>query len=244
MLAIGVDGCSSGWIYTSLGAGLDPFGVVPNLSSLINKIPDDAVVFVDIPIGLWEKSGRARSCDTIARRLLGPKRGSSVFPAPPRAIIDAKDYDDALKRSRALTGKGLSKQAFAIFPKIREVDNLLASDTRARMMVREIHPELCFWAFAGGSPMNYSKKKQEGFEERMFILEKVLPKACAMASSALRSFKRKDVARDDIVDALVALATAASDPKFLTTLPGTPELDSRGISMEMVFNCKYVQLAL
>jgi predicted RNase H-like nuclease len=192
MLAIGVDGCSSGWIYASLAAGLDPFGVVPNLSSLINKIPDDAVVFVDIPIGLWEKSGHARNCDTAARRLLGPKRGSSVFPAPPRAILDAKDYDDALKRSRALTGKGLSKQAFAIFPKIREVDNLLAADPRARMMIREIHPELCFWAFAGGSPMNYSKKKLEGFEERMCILEKVLPEARAMASSALRSFKRKD----------------------------------------------------
>jgi predicted RNase H-like nuclease len=243
MLAIGVDGCSSGWIYASLGAGLDPFGVVPNLSSLINKIPDDAVVFVDIPISLWEESGHARNCDTAARRLLG-QRGSSVFPAPPRAILDAKDYDDALKRSRALTGKGLSKQAFAIFPKIREVDNLLASDPRARMMIREIHPELCFWAFAGGSPMNYSKKKLEGFEERMCILEKVLPEARAMASSALRSFKRKEVARDDIVDALVALATAASDPKFLATLPETPELDSKDISMEMVFNCKYVLSAL
>ena len=60
--------------------------------------------------------------------------------------------------SRRLTGKGLSRQAFAIAPKIKEVDDFLQSCPTAEVTVREAHPEICFWALNGGCPMRYQKK--------------------------------------------------------------------------------------
>ena len=161
-----------------------------------------------------------------------------MFPAPIRAVLREKDYAAALRRSRALTGKGLSRQAFAIVPKIREVDVLMRGNRRARELVREVHPEVCFWAFAGGMNMKHRKKRGEGFAERMWLLEKLLPGAHDAGMEALGAFKRQDVARDDIADALVATATASSPPSTLRTLPSTPVHDSKGLAMEIVYSAR------
>ena len=244
MTAIGVDGCPAGWFYVSEGEALEPFGIVPSLEVLVDRVPEDSALFVDIPIGLRDDDGRARGCDTLARRLLGRKRGSSVFPAPPHAVLGTEDYAAALQRSRAVTGKGLSMQTFRIAPKIREVDGLLRGGQRARAMIREVHPEVCFWAFAGGKSMKHRKKTREGIDERMEVLTSVMPESQDVVTAALAQFKRKELARDDIVDALVALATARSRPGNLHTLPDSPELDSQGLPMEMVFNCERVSGAL
>jgi predicted RNase H-like nuclease len=240
MSAFGVDGCRSGWFFVGKGEGRTTLGVVDRLSKLIDMLPDSSAVFIDIPIGLHDSDGSARVCDRLARRLLGRIRGSSVFPAPLRAILDVDDYEAAVRYNRHLCGKGLSRQAFAIVPKVREVDELLRRCERARGMVREVHPELCFWAFAGGRPMVNRKKSRAGFEERMEVLESVLPRAREIAESALTQYKRREVARDDIADALVALATALSAPRALQTLPANPPRDARGLPMEMVFNGKRV----
>ena len=55
------------------------------------------------------------------------------------------------------------------FRRIREVDRLLLSDEKARRVVREIHPEICFWALAG-IPMKYRKKRHEGYFERIAVM--------------------------------------------------------------------------
>jgi predicted RNase H-like nuclease len=64
-----------------------------------------------------------------ARRFVGPRR-SSVFPTPPRAILEAPTYDEALVLARALGGPGISRQSFALAPKILEVDAAASSDDR------------------------------------------------------------------------------------------------------------------
>jgi predicted RNase H-like nuclease len=55
-----------------------------------------------------------------AQTLLGMRR-SSVFRIPPRAAVEADCYEAASAAARAGCGKGLSKQAFALFPKILEL---------------------------------------------------------------------------------------------------------------------------
>jgi len=135
-----------------------------------------------------------------------------------------------------LCGKGLTRQAFEIVPKIREVDDLLAESERARSMVREVHPELCFWAFGEGKPMRNGKKTDDGFRERMAVLEQLLPGCGEVVRSALSRYRRKEVLRDDMVDALVLAATAAAPDSTLRTVPATPERDSRGLPMEMVYS--------
>ena len=52
---------------------------------LFAQIPAPAVFSIDIPIGLTDSG--PRQCDIQARRLLGARRGTSVFPAPIRPAL-------------------------------------------------------------------------------------------------------------------------------------------------------------
>lgn len=53
--------------------------------------------------------------------------------------------------------------------------------------------------------------------------------------NALSKYRRKDVARDDILDALVASITAKlSFQKGLKSIPEIPEKDSQGLPMQVV----------
>ena len=234
-ITIGVDGCPAGWFFVALEpSGRSRWGIVRALADLAGETSEPARVFVDIPIGLLDGPG-PRECDRMARRALGRRRASSVFPAPARPVLDAVDYEDAKRRSRDATGKALSRQAFAILHRCREVDGLLRGNAKARRIVREIHPEVCFWAFAGRRPMEHNKKTEEGFRERIELLERFRPSAEREIEDMLRQFKRKEVARDDAVDALAAAVTAAAPAAALRTLPPQPHEDRTGLRMEMVY---------
>ena len=234
VLAIGVDGCPAGWFFVALEpSGTSRWGAVQHLGEMVRQASECARVFVDIPIGLPDGPG-GRECDRLARRELGRGRASSVFPAPARAVLDAVDYEDAQRRSRRVTGDGLSRQAFAIVRKCKEVDQLLRRDEKAQRIVREIHPEVCFWALAGRRPMKHNKRGPEGFGERMVVLKRLRPSAEQEIEEILSQFKRKDVARDDAVDAMVAALTASAEASALRTLPPGPPRDSVGLPMEMV----------
>lgn len=145
-VARGLDGCPDGWVVVTLADGaVSDVEVVTSLAEL----PDDGTpVGIDIPVGLLDVA--ARDADVAARSLL-PGRGSSVFNAPPRCVIDAwaagevTDHADASARARAVTGRGISQQAWRLVPKIAEVDREVG-DGRA---VLEVHPELAFTLVVG-----------------------------------------------------------------------------------------------
>ena len=234
-IAIGVDGCPAGWFFVALEpSGRSRWGIVRALADLVGDTSEPARIFVDIPIGLLNGAG-PRECDQMARRALGGRRASSVFPAPARPVLDAVDYEDAKRLSRGATGKALSRQSFAILQRCREVDRLLRDDAKARRIVREIHPEVCFWAFAGRRAMEHNKKKEEGFRERIELLKRIRPSAEQEIEDVLRQFKRREVARDDAVDALAAALTASEPAAALRTLPQQPPEDRGGLRMEMVY---------
>lgn len=69
----------------------------------------------------------------------------------------------------------------------------------------------------------------------MQVLRSVYPHTDDVVSNALSRFRRKEVGRDDVLDALAAAVTAAVDPQNLASIPETPEFDSRGYPMEMVY---------
>jgi len=134
---VGVDGCRAGWI--ALIENTETRIVIAHvfLTFLDLVIARDVqVIAIDIPIGLTERG--ARDCDLQARSHLGPKRGTSVFPAPVRAALIAPTYPEAKAASIAAQNKGISKQAFEIYPKIREVDDALRSDPDLKPKVFEI----------------------------------------------------------------------------------------------------------
>lgn len=236
MMFVGVDGCRAGWFAVALGEDDDwDMDVFPDMSGLWDELSDSCLILLDIPIGLKERETRERLCDVEARRLLGPKRGSSVFPVPCRPSIYGPTYEEAGEINEMMTGRRLSLQTWNIVPKIREVDALLRNSKTARSCIRETHPEVCFWAMAG-HPMRHNKKTKEGFSERFEVLRSVHPLTTEIARQAFSSYRRKDVARDDILDALSAAVTAVAGEKNLSSIPETPEVDSKGLPMEIVYH--------
>ena len=250
---VGVDGCKAGWI----GVGLDDgdgweVEVCGKFSDLLTHFGDARVVLVDMPIGLLEEAKKGgRDCDIAARKALNAeevKRGSSVFPAPPRRYLkeaarnswwSSDDYNRANGWPWCELGGGISKQAFSITQKIVEVDEILLSrDKTASPKVREVHPEICFWALNQKKPMSNGKKGKAGRAERSQIVSEF-----GFSSEAVREkvhhlgYNKSKVADDDILDALAAAITAkiGCQRGGFKTLPENPPTDSKGLPMEMVY---------
>lgn len=200
----GIDGCPAGWILARATADTSVVTtrVFGDFVELLDANQDLDVLAIDIPIGL--PATGPRPTDRAARALLGP-RASSVFPAPVRASLDAVSYQDASDRSFAVHGKRLSKQTFAILPKIREVDHALRSRVRDAERVFEIHPEVSFCVLNDDRPMVHPKRTGLGFTERLALVETHFPGAF---DHSRRTHSRSVAADDDILDALAALWTA------------------------------------
>jgi predicted RNase H-like nuclease len=231
-VSYGIDGCRAGWFFVSLDGKRLGWGMRGMVAELVEEAAEDARMLIDIPIGLEERRA-ARDCDREARRLLGRRR-SSVFNPPVRGILHLQDYGAANQASRELCGKAISRQSFNILPKIREVDTLMQASGRARALLREAHPELCFAALNGGEPMQHNKKATAGIDERLAVLRAHLPGAESLYEEVVSSVPRKALARDDILDACVC-AVAASRESHWVSLPGEIQRDAVGLPKEIVY---------
>lgn len=224
----GADGCKAGWLLVrASGPGAEVSQTLcTTAAELLARTAPDGVLAIDIPIGLGDVGHR--TADVAARAVLGPRR-SSVFFAPLRPTLRARSHAEANAISREVSGKGLSQQSFHISRKIADVDAALRADARAAARVHEVHPEVCF-TMLHGAPMAYPKKAQAGHVERLALLDRVFPGAFARIRAAHR---RKDVASDDILDALVALWSAARirDGVARAFPPGEPPRDACGLRM-------------
>lgn len=227
----GVDGCRGGWFYFWINGRVFGHGQASSLATIVAD-RTASVILVDIPIGLPSETAN-RDCDTEARKLLG-RRASSIFPAPCRAALEAESYEHACEVNERLTGRKLSIQCWNIVPKIREADALLRGRGRARLRLRESHPELCFATLNGGRPMSRGKKTIAGFEERLAVLQRRWRPATVAVEQALAAYKRADVGRDDILDAMVLAVTASLPAGRRGSLPARPRRDEKGLPMEMV----------
>jgi threonine dehydratase len=202
----GVDGTPGGWAVILSEGGRRSVRKIAALSEIVGGAVKLDIVAVDVPIGLldaYQTGGRA--CDIEARKQLR-KRASSVFPAPVRSVLDASSWEDACARSKASAphGKAISKQAFAILPKIREVDGLLRSRPELRDIIREVHPELCFCELEG-QPMVLSKRKRQGREDRKHALRRCFPDLDTILNAGQ---EEEHLPIEDILDAAVACWSA------------------------------------
>lgn len=234
---IGVDGCPAGWV--AVGVQLNPralltAGIYPSIEQLWNELSDASRIWLDIPIGLAEDCGR--SADKAARERLKPLRHNSVFSAPVRTLIDAPEtmtYSEACALSRLKRGKAISQQAWAIVRKIRETDRLLRSDSLARQMIVESHPEVVLSVLNDGQPMANNKKKPAGRAERLAVLSRYIDDADRLLDDFFADHTRKECGVDDLIDALT-LAVGASFTTW-TTLPDEPELDVHSLPMRIAY---------
>jgi predicted RNase H-like nuclease len=238
MKYVGIDGCPKGWFLISIDQdGNFGLNVFDHIDSLWNEHKDSSLILIDIPIGLphW----RSRLCDVEARKLLG-KRGSSIFPAPSREAINQPDYERACKVNQKILGKKLSIQTWNISPKIKQIDILLSKEQLTQHIIRESHPEICFWALAGGKVMVHNKKTEQGIVERLKVLKNINRSSEEIYHKAIQTFKRKDLAKDDVLDALALAITAASPSNTLHSIPEHLERDLKNLPMEIVFTNQFL----
>lgn len=234
MTGIGVDGCRAGWLAIRLASG-DGWeaAVFPSVAELWARWDDPAgLVLIDVPIGLPERTS-FRACDAEARRYLG-RRSSSVFNPPTRSALGARSYTEAADRNEAACGKRLSRQTWFIMPKIAEVDRFLRKAPARQARLREAHPETLFQALNGDAPLLHRKKVPEGLKERLTLLETHLPEAGGIFEALASRHMRREVAPDDILDALAAAVVALRFRDRLRTFPEDPARDSAGLACEMV----------
>lgn len=274
MRLVGVDGCPAGWVVAECqladaaeDVGRRPlaepeFRIRRTFEGLLASLAGErAVIAVDIPIGLpggWPHDDGSRLADRAARAFLGGQRGSSVFSAPCRPTLNAADYAAACASELTARGKKLSKQAFGILPKIREVDRVVTPGHQLPLaqsdgaIVREVHPEVAFALLRGGGEAGRglvtSKRTPAGEAERLVLLRPhfsdlelgrgraELIAAYRAETSAGTRARRNVVSRDDLVDALACLIVAGriATGQARTFPSGEPQVDARGLRMEIV----------
>jgi predicted RNase H-like nuclease len=233
MKSIGVDACKKGWVAVLL----DPDNcwqveIFNTFEDLYNAFDGKHLILIDIPIGL-PQAGK-RQCDVETRKIL-KNRAASVFPAPCRQAVQAQTYDGACRINQKILGVKLSVQTWNIAKKIREVDDLLCRNKKARPWVRESHPEVCFWSLAGEKSMTHYKKSDRGIAERLGLLKRINPVAENIFNFANKQFLRKNLAQDDVLDATVLAVTASAGMDALVTIPKNPPRDAMGLPMEIVY---------
>lgn len=224
----GIDGCRSGWVVVSMPAEGDAADArvtcEPDLSGVVAALDEGrlSAAAIDIPIGL--PAVGPRRCDVEARKVIVP-RHNSVFPAPSRDVLGAGTYREALSRSRAIGGKGLPKQTFAILSKIAAVDALMSPRRQERLV--EAHPEVSFRLLAG-RPLLHHKSNDVGRLERLAALETVFPR---IGEQSVLRFA--GAAPDDVLDAFACAWTARRWLAGAHVQLGG-DLDERGLRMEIV----------
>lgn len=214
MLIAGADGCPGGWVVATArleGSATPCRGLavekVDRLDRFVEmtRLGELAALAIDMPIGVLDV--HPRTADVEARRLLGDRR-SSVFPTPVLATLDATDYRDACDRSRVSCGKALSRQAWNLMPKIRQLDQLIERDDQAHIV--EAHPECAFLRLRDGQPLDDPKSSPEGRRMRADLLagSGLFVPAELGAILTPRHGSRRDAPLTDLLDALVLTVTA------------------------------------
>jgi predicted RNase H-like nuclease len=247
---VGVDGSAGAWVAAVLAPSRAPrlcwcadIDVVVGLAVGVGA----TIIGIDMPIGLPEDA--PRPSDRAARMVLGPRR-STLFPTPMRAVLDAVDYPEALVRSRAASGRGLSKQAWNLVPAIRQVRAAARAAHRGGgPTFVEVHPETSFTVMAG-RPLA-PKRTPEGVAERVeglvgalsgsglraedlrdpVRLVRAVETADSAADSAAAAMGR--FAADDVLDALAAAWSARRYALGQATVLGDG-VDADGLPMTLV----------
>jgi predicted RNase H-like nuclease len=224
----GIDGCKRGWVVVHAPSDDLSAAEVSFADDLKAFIKDSKIDFavVDIPIG-FTSGPSDRDVEASMRAVLKGK-SSSVFNTPCREALYKDSYGLASEVNRRVLGKGMSKQTFALFPKMREMEQIVRELGQSR--IREGHPEVTFATLNNG-PVLLRKKDSAGEAARASLLEAAGFRIVELASTV----RRLGAAKDDVLDAAAMLWTAKRfiESKHIT-LPPIPSLDVVGLEMSVI----------
>ncbi len=126
-----------------------------------------------------------------------------MFSTPSRSVVFATDWEAACAevRRELPERKGVPKQAWNIFPKIREADE--AQRGVKHVVIRESHPEVIFATMNGGKAVIAGKRTAEGHGLRVGMLA-----AEGLSVAAHMGERPEGCKKDDLVDAFACLWAA------------------------------------
>jgi predicted RNase H-like nuclease len=215
---IGIDGYRRGWVAVYLDkAGGRYFDHSCSLDGLL-AVPHTCAM-IDLPVGLPDRG--YRQCDVEARAVVG----SRVFLGARWGVWEFESFQAANDHYWRTSDSGISQQLWCIRHKLRDVNTAMTPARQAKL--RETHPELVFRRLAGVDLE--SKKTATGRQRRIKVL---LAHGVKEIEHWLGMRKGTGIGRDDLIDAC-ACALAARDSKNRFPGKNEPELDSRGIRMEI-----------
>ncbi|WP_442581778.1 DUF429 domain-containing protein [Mesorhizobium sp. ASY16-5R] len=241
----GVDGCKAGWIAVVKRRAAPPaVRVCATFGEILAGLAEDAVVAVDMPIGLPAFTGHGgRGPEVLVRRLLGARQ-SSVFSIPSRQAVYAADEEfstverwyeahriaSAVARQTSDPPRGVSIQAFGIFSKIRELDRLLRERPELRELVVESHPEVAFWRLNSERAMTLPKKVKGSVNPAGMAERRALLATHGIDSVFLDAPPPRGAGEDDFLDAAAMLLIAARRARGeARSFPGPPDRDEFGL---------------
>lgn len=170
----------------------------------------------------------------MARRVLGC-RHPSVFSPGVRAVNGCRTYAEVCKVNRKVIGKKISLQYWDIVPKIKEVDRIFLSTRKAGQIVCEAHPEVCF-ELASANGVQYCKKTRNGIDERLRILSKFELLMDDNYALTLKRYLRREVVRDDVLDAMILAVTTRESHGWLRSMPPVLERDEESLPMAIWYH--------
>jgi predicted RNase H-like nuclease len=230
-LVAGVDGCPAGWIAALWdGAGRLTSRLCASFAEVM-ALPAQ-IIAVDMPIGLPERSGRPPEREVRAK--LGGRQ-SSVFTVPAQSAVYCADYLDACRINLLHSDppKKVSKQCFHLFPKMREIDALLAPHHQFRIF--ESHPELAFWVMNEQTPLILPKKvKSRPYLPGLDLRRGLLRRNGVPVDGLITDYRRRDVGPDDLLDACACTFVAWRIlNRRSIRFPADPPLNPKGLRMEI-----------
>ncbi|MGY1820877.1 DUF429 domain-containing protein [Geodermatophilus sp. SYSU D00079] len=223
MAVLGVDGWRGQWVGARLEGRTVTLAVLPDAAAVL-AVPGVEAVGIDMPIGLSDDGVRA--CDVAARHALrGRGAAGSVFPAPVRAVLAARDYASARELSRAATAgaRAPSAQTWQLVAAVRDLDDALGDPPDPR--VAEVHPELAFRALDGA--VRDAKGTARGTVQRLRALRPVMDIEEALAGAPA------GVPALDALDACAAAWSAARLAAGTAECVGDGSVDARGRPMRI-----------
>lgn len=204
----GADGFRDGWVVVLWQHETDEIRCrsVGTVEELLHLEEKPLVLGIDMVIGLPDSAETGgRSCDRRARELQGHRRGTSVFSPPAYDALQADSYAEAQRLNRASgpDAPGLSRQSYHLLPKMRALAEAMSPDRQDG--IREVHPELSFYAMNDDSAVDAGKHSRIGRAARVELLKL---HGMPGIEDAIRRTPVATLGADDVLDAYAACWTA------------------------------------
>ncbi|MCU1671978.1 MAG: hypothetical protein JWN77_91 [Frankiales bacterium] len=227
-LIAGVEPCPGGWLVVSgrlqgITAHPQEPEVFPTFAEILDYRPSFEVIAIHCHLSFPEDdTPGGRTCDRLARQLLGWPRSGAIGSPPSRQYLRTGDLD-------ARARKGLNPINARLMRRFAEVAEEM--QPYRQRQVFEVHPELSFFQLNDDKPMQHSKYSDVGVAERRRLVESKIPGAADVLDARVPG----GITARHLLDAMADMVTARRiAARAVIRIPEDPEWDEQGVRMELL----------